>query len=123
MTRVTETNKLKKTMTPTWGNVFSSVHPSNSLVTVLDPCQGLFEITQRPSRAFVLPHSLLLELHRNKDTVRCAMLGSEVLGRHQKQLTQTLILHLSKTPFFALFQKLEGPGAPDDICFLPNMFL
>ena len=99
-------------MTPTWGNVFSSVHPSNSLVTVLDPCQGLFEITQRPSRAFVLPHSLLLELHRNKDTVRCAMLGSEVLGRHQKQLMQTLISAFVKDALHNVVPKIGGAGPP-----------
>ena len=33
--------------------------------------EGLFELTQRPSRALVSPLALLLELLRYKDTVRC----------------------------------------------------
>ena len=44
-----------------------------------------------PSRA------LLPELQRYKDTVRCALLGAEVPGHRQQQLTQTLIVRLLKT--------------------------
>ena len=47
-----------------------------------------------PSRA------LLLELHRYKDTVRCAALGAEVPGHRQQQLTQTWIVRLLKTHLF-----------------------
>ena len=73
---------------------FSSVSPSNSLVSVLDPL-GLFELTRRPSRALDLPRALLPELKRYKDMVRCAALGAEVTGhRRQQQLTQTLIVRL-----------------------------
>ena len=32
--------------------------------------EGLFELTQRPSRALDSPSALLPELHRNKNTVR-----------------------------------------------------
>ena len=39
--------------------------------------EGLFELTRRPSRALDSP-ALLPELQRNKDTVRCAALGTEV---------------------------------------------
>ena len=35
----------------------------------------------RPSRAPDSPHALLLELQRNKDTVRCAPLGAELTGQ------------------------------------------
>ena len=51
---------------------FSSVPPSNSLVSVLE---GLFELTRRPSRALDLPRALLPELQRCKDTVCHARLG------------------------------------------------
>ena len=52
--------------------------------------EGLFELTRQPSRALDSPHALLLKLQIYKDTVRCAVLGAEVLGHHQEQLTQTL---------------------------------
>ena len=35
-----------------------------------------------------------------EDTVRCAVLGAEVPGHRQQQLTQTLIVRLLKTHFF-----------------------
>ena len=40
--------------------------------------EGLFELTQLPSRALDSPRVLIPELQRNKDTVRCAALGAEV---------------------------------------------
>ena len=46
--------------------------------------KGLFELTQRPSRALTRPRVLLLELQRNKDTVRCGALGTEVPGHRQE---------------------------------------
>ena len=61
--------------------------------------EGLFELTPRRSRALDSPRALLPELQRYKDTVRCATLGAEVTGHRQEQLTQTLIVHLSKTHF------------------------
>merc|ERR1712073_77905 len=61
--------------------------------------EGLFELTQRPSRALDSPRALLPELQRYKDTVRCAALGAEVPGHCQQQLTQTLIVRLLKTHF------------------------
>ena len=46
------------------------------------------------------PRALLLELQRYKDTVRCGVLGAEIPGLCQpEQLTQTLIVRLSKTNF------------------------
>ena len=48
--------------------------------TPLSPFQtleGLFELTQRPSRALNSPRALFLELQRIKDTVRRAVLGAE----------------------------------------------
>ena len=56
--------------------------------------EGLFELTQRPSRALDSPRALLPELQRYKDTVRCAVLGAEVPGQRQEQQTQTLVLTL-----------------------------
>ena len=47
-----------------------------------------------------MPHALLLELQRYKETVRCAALGAEVPGQHQEQLTQTLIVRLLKNALF-----------------------
>ena len=65
--------------------------------------EGLFELTRRPSQALDSPRALLPELQRNKDTVRCTALGTEVPGHHQQQLTQTLIVRLLKTRFFTSF--------------------
>ena len=50
--------------------------------------EGLFELTQRPSRALDSPRELLPELQRYKYT-----------GHRQQQLTQTLIVHLLKMHF------------------------
>ena len=74
--------------------------------------EGFFELTRRTSRALALPHTLLLELQRYKDNVRCAALGAEVPGQHQEQLTQTLIVCLLKTHLVLLLQKLGGPRPP-----------
>ena len=85
-------------MTPHRGNtiLFRSSHqlPRLRLGTF-----GLFELTRRPSRALNLPCALLPELQRYMDTVRCAALGAEVPGHHQKQLTQTLIVRMLKMHF------------------------
>ena len=62
--------------------------------------EGLFELTRRPSWALDSPRALLPELQRSKDTVRSGVLGAEVSGHRQQQLTQTLIVHLLKTHFF-----------------------
>ena len=62
--------------------------------------QGLFELTQRPSRALDSPRALLPELQRYKDTVRCVALGAKVPGHRQQQLMQTLMVRLLKTHFF-----------------------
>ena len=48
--------------------------------------EGIFDLTQCPSRALALPHALLPELHKIKDTIK-------------KQLTETLIVGLLKTHF------------------------
>ena len=62
--------------------------------------EGLFGLTQRPSRALDSPHALLPELQRYKDTFRCAALSVEVPGHRPKQASQTLIVRLLKTHFF-----------------------
>ena len=69
----------------------------------------LFELTRRPSRALDSPRALLLELQRIKDSVRCIALGAEVPGHRQKQLTQTLIVHLLQTHFFYCFPPCLHP--------------
>ena len=54
------------------------------LATPLSPSrtlEGLFELTQRPSRALDSPCAMLPELYRYKDTARCAALGAEVPGQ------------------------------------------
>ena len=53
------------------------------------------------------PHALLLELQRNKDTVRCSALDAEVPGHRQQQMTQTLIVLLLKKHFYTLILDLE----------------
>ena len=73
--------------------LFSSVPPSNSLVSVSDPRRA-FWADQRPSWALDSSRALLPELQRYKDTVCCVVLGAEVLGHRQHQLTQTLIVRL-----------------------------
>ena len=73
-----------KSITNTTETLFSSVPLSNSLFYVSDP-----------------------ELQRNKDTVRCAALGTGVPEHCQKQLTQTLIVRLLKTDFLPLILDLE----------------
>ena len=60
----------------------------------------LFDLFSTSSRALDSPRALLPELQRNKDTVRCAALVAEVLGHHQAQLVQNLIVRLLKTHFF-----------------------
>ena len=91
-------------MTPYRGNAIlfrsSQQLPSRIL-------EGLFELTWRPSWALDLPHALLPELQRYKDTVRCAALGAEVPGHRQQQLTQTLIVRLLKTHLLTPILDLE----------------
>ena len=55
---------------------------------------------------------LLPELQRIKDTIKYAALSAEVPRRHQKQLTQNLIVRLLKTHLILLFQSLGGAQAP-----------
>ena len=62
--------------------------------------EGLIELTRRPSLAFDSPRTLLPELQRYNDTVRCAALGAEVPGHRHEKLTQTLIVCLLQTHFF-----------------------
>ena len=77
--------------------LFSSVPPSNFLVSVSDP--QLFELIQRLLALDSL-HALLPELQRDKVTVRCAVLGADVPGQCQEQLTQSLIVPLLKMHLF-----------------------
>ena len=73
-------------MTPHQESLFSSVPPSNSLVSV---------------------SCVASELQRYKDTVRCVALGAEVPGHRQEQLTQTLIVRLKKTHLFTPIHDCE----------------
>ena len=95
-------------MNPHWGNIilFRSSQQLNSS-GFLDPLEGLFELTRRPSRALDSPRALLSDLQRNKDTVRGVALGAEVPGYRQQQLTQTLIVRLLKIHFFTSFLDFE----------------
>ena len=77
--------------------LFTSIPPKTTPSSPYRTLEGLFELTQRPSRALDSPRALLPELQRYKDTVRCAALGAEVPGHCQEQFTQTLIVHLLKT--------------------------
>ena len=52
----------------------------------LGPLNGLFELTQCPSRPLDLTGALLPELQRYKDTVKCGALGVEVPGHRLKRL-------------------------------------
>ena len=69
--------------------------------------EGLFELTQRPSRALDLPRTSIPELQIYKGTLSCVLLGAEVPGHSQQQLTQTLIVRLLKTHFFTLILDCE----------------
>ena len=63
--------------------------------------QGNTIILRSSRQLFPDSHRALLpELQRNKDTIRCAALGTEVPGHRQEQLTKTLIVRLLKTHFF-----------------------
>ena len=79
--------------------VFSSVPPSNSLVG-------------HPSRALDWPRALLLELLRNKDTVKCVALSAGVARHFQEQLTKNLDCALAEMNVFLLFQKFGGAVPP-----------
>ena len=68
-------------MTPCRGNTIFFCSSQQLLVS--DP-QNAF----CPSRA-LLPHALPPELQRNGDAVKCAMVGAEVPGHFQEQLTKT----------------------------------
>ena len=84
-------------MTPCLG-LFSSVTPTSQSRTLYE----LFVLTWHPSRALNLPHVLLPELQRNKDTVWSAALCAEVPGLFQKQLLQFLIVRLLNGTFLVL---------------------
>ena len=51
---------------------------------------------------------LLSEPQRNKDTVRCAMLGAEVQGQCQEHLIQTLIVCLWKKTCLIYDRQIRG---------------
>ena len=68
--------------------------------------------TLSPSRTLDSARTFLPELRRNKDTVRCAVLGAEVPGHRQEQLTQTLIVCSLKTYFFFVVLNIGRAGPP-----------
>ena len=73
--------------------LFSSIPTSNPPVSVSDPWRAWPGGLRGPST------SLLLTLLRNKDTVNCSALGTEVPGHRQDKLMQTLIVYLFKPHF------------------------
>ena len=88
--------------------LFSSVPPSNSLISVSDPRRAFWADTVPfLGPRLASPRALLPELQRYKDTVRCAALGAEVPGHRQQQLTQTLIVRLLKMHFFTSILDFE----------------
>ena len=87
-------------MTPCWGEYVSLSFFPATLSSPSRTLEGLFKLTQRPSKALDLPRALLPELQIYKDSVRCAALGVEVPGHHQQQLTRILIVRLLKTHLF-----------------------
>ena len=84
-------------MTPLRGGYLLSLFCSSQQLPRLH--LRLFEMTQSPSRTFDSPCALFPELQRNKGTIRCTALGSEVPGGCQQQLTQTVIVGWLKTHF------------------------
>ena len=82
--------------------------PARSALSPSQTLEGFFKLTWHPSRALYLPRVLLLELQRYKDTIRCVVLGVEVPGHRQQQLTQTLIVCLLKTHFFTSILDFEN---------------
>ena len=98
-------------MTPCRGECCSPPFLPASPLSSSQTLEGLFELTQRPSRALDSPPALLTELQRNKDTVRCVTLGVEVPGQLQEQLSKTLIVCLLKTCFFIFLHNRVGAWA------------
>ena len=80
-----------------------------------------------PSRTLDLPLALLLELQRIKDTVRCAVLGTEVPGHHQEQLTKAFSYAFVQNLLVFVFPKILGAlGLPQFSriqAFIPNKYL
>ena len=67
----------------------------------------------------ILPCALVSELHKYKDTFCGFMLGMEVPGHCQEQLTQTLIVCLLKMHLFSSIQKFRSLGPPcPTVCLL-----
>ena len=77
--------------------LFSSVPPSNSLVSISNPWRAF----QRPSRTLDTPIALLPEPQRYKDSVRYDGLGADIQRQRQENLTQNLIF---------VFPKIWGGG-------------
>ena len=71
-----------------------------------------FSLPNLPATPSSLSYALVVELQRNKDTVRCAALGPAVPGQCQHQLTLTLIVRLLKHACFRCSKNWEGPPWP-----------
>ena len=89
--------------------LFSSVPSSNSLSWTLE---GLFELTRCSSGDLDLPHALLLEVQKYKDTVRCGSLGAEVSRHRQEQQKKNLDCAFVENATLDVFVVLEIGGAP-----------
>ena len=64
--------------------------------------EGLFGLTQRPSRDLNIALYVASELQIYKDIVRYVVLRPDVPGHHGKQWSQTVAACLQKTHFFTL---------------------
>ena len=99
--------------------LFSSVPPSNSLVSISNPWRAF----QRPSRTLDTPIALLPEPQRYKDSVRYDGLGADIQRQRQENLTQNLIFVFPKiwggvplAPFTTRHHCLrQQPGRQDDV--------
>ena len=83
---------------PLFGETLISSVPPRLSHHRLEPLEGFFELTRRPSKALPLPRALLPESQRIKDTVRCVVLAAVVPGHRQIQQTQTLIVRFNTDP-------------------------
>ena len=92
-------------MSPRWRLPFFTATPSSWFRTL----EWLFKMTHCISRALNL-NTLLRELQRYKDTVRCGALGTEVPGHRRKQLTLRRLRLLAKHLLFLYIRKWVRGG-------------
>ena len=92
---------------PSSGKHYSLQFLSATPLSLSRTLERLFELTLRLSRAIDLPPTLLPEVLRNKDTVRCAVFYAEVPGHRQEHLKQTVDCVFVENTFLFVVQKLR----------------